>query len=340
MDCMEIHAARLQELSANLDALKKELQQIRRGQQTSQQYHAPCLHICGNDGHVTNAEGSTGRVPPRSHDYDTAPQVPFHSPSTVRYLPRRAGLDGEMDLELATVNALYDSYMRSFHAMHPVLHTSRLRRQFDEFIREDSTRHTPSNEPLDPLDRSPGNCIIYLVLALGQICVQQDHSSRADKEHEAHSKGSKLPGVASYFFRAAEILCEQHDGDDLVHAQMFLLAGMYQGQFGRTKESIEWVGMAGRILLTLLRRHDLYDNDYWSGLQDVSAQHETSQRSIQDTRQNLIVMASWSCLQLESELLGDLELSASGIQQIENILCFPRTFEDENGSFGAREPEV
>lgn len=137
-----------------------------------------------------------------------------------------------------------------------------------------------------------------------------------------------IPGIA-YYARAAEILGDQGDGNDLIHAQMFLLAGLYKGQLARVKESMSWITMAGRVIQTLLDRYKLYNDNYWTAYGDVRKQHENGQKLITDMRQNLIVLASWTCLQLESDILAELRLPSSGIQNIENLLLMPHNLAEE-----------
>lgn len=345
--------------------------------------------------------------------------------------------NGDIDLDTATINSLYDSYMRNLHIMHPFLDKRCVRRMFDNFIRRYSNgrpraafavggnNYDTSERPLkrqrsngstdvsngpepemrrEPTERSPTNCIIFLVLALGKICLHRDplpaivHDSKAhvnnmvahqlsgnrvggspasvnikpspmspnatpmtqptpssDAGHRsrrssvegaspnAYATGPRnldvIPGIA-YFAKAAEILGEQGDGNDLVHAQMFLLAGLYKGQLARVKESMSWITMAGRAIITLLDRYKLYNADYWNGFGDVRARLETGQKRIKDTRQSLIVLASWCCLQLESDILAEMKLPDSGIQDIEGKLCLPNNMpEDEVESYRALEPD-
>lgn len=137
-----------------------------------------------------------------------------------------------------------------------------------------------------------------------------------------------IPGIA-YYAKAAEILGDQGDGNDLIHAQMFLLAGLYKGQLARVKESMSWITMAGRVIQTLLDRYKLYSNNYWTAYGDVRRQHEKGQKLITDMRQNLIVLASWTCLQLESDIFAELRLPSSGIQNIENLLLMPHNLAEE-----------
>lgn len=351
--------------------------------------------------------------------------------------------NGEVDLDASTINMLYDSYMRHIHIMHPFLDKRRLRKMFDNFIRRYSTGRPraafavgPLNNfdsdqrPLkrqrsngstanigpgsdgemrqrEPTERSPGNAIIYLVLALGKICMHRDPlpavvadsklqansvishqisgnrglaasspvstnikpspmspkstpntqptppSEAGIRLNESRSRRSSMegspsaiagprnmdviPGIA-YYAKAAEILGDQGDGNDLVHAQMFLLAGLYKGQLARVKESMSWITMAGRAILILLDRYKLYNDNYWTAYGDVRRQLEKAQSRIKDTRQSLIVLASWTCLQLESDILAELRLPASGIQARENLLLMPHKV-PEDESYAGLEPD-
>lgn len=137
-----------------------------------------------------------------------------------------------------------------------------------------------------------------------------------------------IPGIA-YYAKAAEILGDQGDGNDLIHAQMFLLAGLYKGQLARVKESMSWITMAGRAVRTLLDRYKLYNDRYDVAYGDVRGRFEKGQGKITDLRQNLIVLASWTCLQLESDILAELPLPSSGMQNIEDVLLLPHNIAEE-----------
>lgn len=351
--------------------------------------------------------------------------------------------NGQVDLDAKTINQLYDSYIIHIHRMHPFLDKRRLRKMMDIFIHRYSTGRNraafavgndyPSERPLkrqrsngsgannvggttgsdsdptpQPTERSPGNAIIYLVLALGKICLHKgnlpgmvpnskletnaavSHNISAQRyasspmsanvkhspmspnstpmttqptppaeahlrRHESRSRRSSIddspssestglrnldviPGMA-YYARAAEILGDQGDGNDLVHAQMFLLAGLYKGQLARVKESMSWITMAGRAILILLDRYKLYNDSYWDNHGGLQVQQfQKSQQRIKDTRQSLIVMASWTCLQLESDILAELKLPASGIQAVENLLLMPHKV-NEDESYSGLDPD-
>lgn len=59
------------------------------------------------------------------------------------------------------------------------------------------------------------------------------------------------PGLA-YFAYASDILGNNHGGNEIIHAQAFLLAGLYLGQLGRVLESWTWIYDCFRVA-TILR---------------------------------------------------------------------------------------
>jgi len=191
-------------------------------------------------------------------------------------------------------------------------------------------------------ERSPSNAVIYLVLALGKICAHKENlpGPVQDRVLDANQSSTRtiknvdiIPGIA-YYAKAAKILGDQSDGTDLIHAQMFLLAGLYKGQLARVKESMSWIAKAGQVVQSLLDRYKLYNDEYWDTRGDVRRQHEKGQKLITDMRQNLIVLASWTCLQLESDILAELRLPSSGIQNIENLLLMPHNLAEEESYEG------
>lgn len=344
--------------------------------------------------------------------------------------------DGTLDLDRNKIYELYDSYIKHIHVMHPFLDKHRLKKLVDIFVQRYCGRrplapfavggNSDNERPLkrqrsngsnaigasqdqsglrhEPTERSPGNAIVWLVLALGKICLHKEpldfptigkgfsanmaiahtltgtsgmyasspisaaikpnevspqstpttqptpssmdgivraemHSRRPSIEGmPASSKARNLdviPGLA-YYAKAAEIMGDQGDGNDLVNLQMFLLAGLYKGQLARVRESMSWFTMAGRAAKSLLDRYQLYTKGYWQGSSrvDIQARHGLAQARIKDKRRNLIVLASWTCLQLESDILAELRLPSSGISNVEDMLPMPHNLPDnEKGDY-------
>ncbi|KAA6413467.1 MAG: hypothetical protein FRX48_03213 [Lasallia pustulata] len=105
----------------------------------------------------------------------------------------------------------------------------------------------------------------------------------------------QVPGLA-YFAQATDILGNLHAGNELPHVQAFLLAGLYAGQLACTIESWSWIFTACRACRILVR--DLAPN-------------RSKQSSV--LYKDLIAFAYWTCLQLESDILAELDLPRSNI---------------------------
>jgi hypothetical protein len=84
-------------------------------------------------------------------------------------------------------------------------------------------------------------------------------SGRSNTGHEKTHSRPKVrrrhidiyPGLA-YFAYASDILGNNHGGNEIIHAQAFLLAGLYLGQLGRVLESWTWIYDCFRVA-TILR---------------------------------------------------------------------------------------
>lgn len=107
-----------------------------------------------------------------------------------------------------------------------------------------------------------------------------------------------IPGL-SYYAPATDILGNLHGSNDLFYVQAYLLAGLFMGQLARTFESFNWIASACRGCRFLVR--------------DPSLQRETEPRKTQ------IMFAFWTCSQLESDILAELDLPRSGIQELREV---------------------
>lgn len=133
---------------------------------------------------------------------------------------------------------------------------------------------------------------------------------------------SHCPGI-EYYDMAKRIMGPHIEGEGLLHAQVFLLAGLYQSQIGKVKESMKWITMAGRTSLALLRRHKLLINLGSPETVDVVEGNMQARRQMRLPMHDLIVVAAWSCLQLESDVLAELPLPSSGILAYEENIPWP-----------------
>lgn len=190
-----------------------------------------------------------------------------------------------------------------------------------------------------PIEHSVSNAIILLVLALGKMCaydkalpappksstvaastkypqqylgygdlppssapaspyqgpVPANGVSATPVASALHGKNMDvIPGLA-YFAKAADILGELPGGVDVSHIQANLLAGLYMGQLARVIPSHWYISNACRACQILIRSK-AYKN-----------------RTMPPERRNLINFAFWSCLQLESDILAEMDIPSSGI---------------------------
>lgn len=110
-----------------------------------------------------------------------------------------------------------------------------------------------------------------------------------------------IPGLA-YYSQAVGTLGELHGGNELLHVQACLLAGLYMGQLVRVFESWKWINSAGTAIQVLLKQDNL---------------------AMSEEYKNSVRIAYWSCLQLESDILAELDLPHSGISRLEDTVALP-----------------
>ena len=141
------------------------------------------------------------------------------------------------------------------------------------------------------LDESRGN------ISRQRVSITHDEQ-RHTRNHQV------IPGLALYGYAAA-ILGHLQGGNELEHVQTGLLAGLYAGQLAHPFQSHGWISQASRACQVLVR----------------SKRYE---RLEEGPVQDLYNFAYWSCLQLESDLLAELDLPTSGISRYEGRMILPK----------------
>lgn len=135
------------------------------------------------------------------------------------------------------------------------------------------------------------------------------------------------PGIEYYNMGKRFIGIPMEDEDeDLLQAQFYLLAALYQGQVGKVRQSMKWITKAGRTSLVLLRRNGLLFNFDSKTTTDMKLSTHL-QRQLRPADE-LIVLAAWTCVQLEGDILADLHLPSSGLAEYEENI--PRVFNIPN----------
>ncbi|KAJ5730310.1 uncharacterized protein N7483_004818 [Penicillium malachiteum] len=113
-----------------------------------------------------------------------------------------------------------------------------------------------------------------------------------------------IPGLALYGY-ATGILGHLQGGVELEHVQASLLAGLYAGQLAHPFQSHGWISQAARGCQVLIRQRRF-------------------ERIDEGARKDLYIFAFWTCLQLESDLLAELDIPASGISRSESRMTLPK----------------
>jgi hypothetical protein len=91
-------------------------------------------------------------------------------------------------------------------------------------------------------------------------------TERRDRERRSQYRNlDVIPGLA-YFAPASLILGNQHAGNEIQHAQAYLLAGLYMGQLGRVLDSWNYIYTASRIVVVLLRTRFVNRHSYRGNL--------------------------------------------------------------------------
>ncbi|KAK5080490.1 hypothetical protein LTR05_008601 [Lithohypha guttulata] len=184
------------------------------------------------------------------------------------------------------------------------------------------------------MQHSISNAMILLVIALGKVC-DHDKPSLEPLGNSATSQRARtpqpylgygdlppprpvltsaqigetssgavlsdsyvIPGLA-YFAKAADILNDLRGAMDVPYIQANLLAGLYMDQLTRVTLSHWYIANACRACQILV----------------TSANYKEGKMSAR--KRNLVNLAFWSCLQLESDILAETDNRSSGIVQEE-----------------------
>lgn len=119
-----------------------------------------------------------------------------------------------------------------------------------------------------------------------------------------------IPGLA-YFALATDVLGNQLAGNSLQHVHANILAGLYHGQLGRVMESHGYIAAACRSLQVILRPK----------LERFKRLKSTA--SFVPGKDNPLLFAFWTCLQLESDIVAELPCPHSGILTYEEDMPGP-----------------
>lgn len=158
-----------------------------------------------------------------------------------------------------------------------------------------STPHNHFSDGLIALSNSaPSSPAHGRIGRLGEV--QANVSSPADPQGK---NMDVVPGLA-YFAQGADILGELPGGSSVSHVQANILAGLYMGQLARILPAHYYFSNASRGCIVLIESTEYKDKE-----------------NMKQAKRNLINFAFWTCLQLESDILAEVELPPSGITRYE-----------------------
>ncbi|CAG8904335.1 unnamed protein product [Penicillium nalgiovense] len=132
---------------------------------------------------------------------------------------------------------------------------------------------------------------------------RRDVTNTRDKQGNTRNYQA-IPGLTLYGYATA-ILGHLQGGNELEHVQCGLLAGLYAGQLAHPFQSHSWISQASRACQILVRT------------KRYGQLNEGATKDLYD-------FAYWTCLQLESDLLAELDIPASGISRSEGRIPIPK----------------
>lgn len=146
-----------------------------------------------------------------------------------------------LEPDLPTITKLRHAYIERIHSKHPFIDEVWLADLFSrlacQFCESDSDQERPRKRQRLTSREMAGSAVFWLVLALGRTCLHE--GPLPGPIHESIEKSVNVPGLA-YYKTAAGIIGFLADGSDLIHAQLFILAGLYKGSLARPIESQKW----------------------------------------------------------------------------------------------------
>ncbi|KAK6359731.1 hypothetical protein TWF696_000871 [Orbilia brochopaga] len=119
-----------------------------------------------------------------------------------------------------------------------------------------------------------------------------------------------IPGLA-YCEKALEILSKHQGRSEVEYVQAALLAGLYWGQLGRPMDSWQWISSACMACQIMIN-------------------HRLPLQGINDSLRDTMILTFWSCVQLESDLLAELDVPRSGITRLEGSQDLQMTYKDRD----------
>ncbi|KAL9064085.1 MAG: hypothetical protein Q9157_007964 [Trypethelium eluteriae] len=187
--------------------------------------------------------------------------------------------------------------------------------------RDRSSRSAPGESPSNISRPSPGSSSAFQSpnpethqLTPGSRGVSTDGYVQNSLKDSGRKNSDVIPGLAYYAY-ATDILGNLQGGNDTSHAQAFILAALYSAQLVRVMDSFSWLTQATRACQILVQTDHVVDDKI----------NDVPKSTNRDPRQENIRLLYWTCLQLESDILAELDaLSASGLYYHEDVVAYPK----------------
>jgi hypothetical protein len=292
--------------------------------------------------------------------------------------------DKSLRIDCTTVKRLFDAYMKNIWVMYPIFAFGRIKAQAENFMSRyspyDVLDHTHARSPAfsgvkgkaeymeeapephakesgycgpprRPIDHSPDNAIMLLILALGKLCEHDDFIALLEYERPPDHTGAYghdsppsivkdsptqstssysnvaspaprnlsnppmnvdlIPGLA-YYTEAIHIISELGGNRTLAFAHAYILAGLYMGILGRVMQSWHWINQATQLIANFQRK-------YYKDIMRRPRVPEADEKMFENEENNpdfreLLVLAFYTCHQLEGDIRAELDtLPASGL---------------------------
>ncbi|KAI1860658.1 uncharacterized protein JN550_011383 [Neoarthrinium moseri] len=160
---------------------------------------------------------------------------------------------------------------------------------------------------------------------------RENERSMSSRRPSLQGPGSSLKGYAmkrnldiipglEYYALAADIFGSHIGGYTLKHVYVALFLGLYHGQLGRILESWSYIALAGRTLQVVIRP-------------SLSRLRSLEGHVPQTIRDNQLAFAFWTCLQLESDILAELQVPQTGILGYEEGMPYPNLSKKTNEGY-------
>ncbi|OBT71578.1 hypothetical protein VF21_09296 [Pseudogymnoascus sp. 05NY08] len=188
---------------------------------------------------------------------------------------------------------------------------------------DSSTINSPANHVSPPImHQSPQLSSHSSTLPSPIMQDRAHHRSSSDTPGARYPPGTRnldvVPGLP-YFAAATDILGNHQGGTGLPYVHACLLAGLYHSQLGRVLQSHACVKEAGYALTIMLKPHL---PRYKQMLEDMGDTERRPQiKWLPEDNRTLFTF--WTCLQLESDIVAELEVPQSGILSLESIMPWP-----------------